>query len=270
MLREPLGSRGEQGPHPLGTRLPPPVMPNMNPTGVPHPDWYDACGSWDGSVSIPNGWNGLTSPVILMDIVEGTPPRSGSGSRSDSDVAHSREVHYVPRHLRSESNEVERAAAGDPPTMAVVHATNASDPFLLSWTKDTPNPIVFTGKGTAFPSEVWKNGDHWNFLAGGVRYTTKDPMFHTWAAAAGGRFINESDRGGMFFGLIANKPDGTHDPAWCRRAHSHDQRRRRQRVHAGEVPRCRRVVDYHVQATPSGPRAKRELDDRTVCKRPLP
>ena len=37
------------------TRLPPPIVPFMNPTGVPDPlrAWYDARGSWDGSLSIP-------------------------------------------------------------------------------------------------------------------------------------------------------------------------------------------------------------------------
>ena len=40
------------------TRLPPPIVPGMNPTMVPHPDWYDAHGSWDGSLSVPNDWSG--------------------------------------------------------------------------------------------------------------------------------------------------------------------------------------------------------------------
>jgi hypothetical protein len=115
---------------------------------------------------------------------------------------------YISRHLRTESNSGP-LKVGDPPTMAVVHATNASDPFLLSWTKDTPNPIAFEGQGTSFPSEVWKNGDHWNFIAYGTRYTTKDPTFHTWGAAPGPKFINAGENGGQFFGLIANKADGT-------------------------------------------------------------
>ena len=86
------------------TRLPPPIVPNFNPTGVPHPDWYDAGGSWDGSLSIPNQWNGLTEPVVIM------------------------------------TSRVNATAMA----MAVVRPTNASDPFLLSWTKDENNPIEFT------------------------------------------------------------------------------------------------------------------------------
>ena len=42
---------------------------------------------------------------------------------------------------------------------------NASDPFLLSWTKDKANPIKFnTGQiGSPYqtPGQIWKNKDHW-------------------------------------------------------------------------------------------------------------
>jgi hypothetical protein len=93
------------------TRLPPPIVPNMNPTGVPHPDWYDAHGSWDGSLSIPRdsssfplpGGNGIAAPVVLMTAVPGSPPPNTPPSRKD--------------HI----------------TMAIVRATELSDPFLLSW-----------------------------------------------------------------------------------------------------------------------------------------
>ena len=96
-----------------------------------------------------------------MDIVEGK--RHGANTEGD-EVEATPPREYIPRHLRTESNSGP-LKVGDPPTMAVVHATNASDPFLVSWTKDTPNPIQFEGPGTSFPSEVWKNGDHWNFIA---------------------------------------------------------------------------------------------------------
>ena len=56
------------------TRLPPPIVPNMNPTGVPHPDWYDQRGSWDGSLSVPNGWNGIREPVVVMTAETGKHP----------------------------------------------------------------------------------------------------------------------------------------------------------------------------------------------------
>lgn len=31
-----------------------------------------------------------------------------------------------------------------------------------------------------FPSTIWKNGDHWNFIAQGARFTTKDKSFREW------------------------------------------------------------------------------------------
>ena len=62
------------------TRLPPPIVPGYNPSGVPQSNWYDAHGSFDGSLSVPNDWNGLTEPVVVMTSVEGTkPPASRAG-----------------------------------------------------------------------------------------------------------------------------------------------------------------------------------------------
>lgn len=129
------------------TRLPPPIVPNMNPTGVPHPDWYDARGSWDGSLSIPRdessfpGGNGIEAPVVLMTAVPGKAPPNVTNITSRLD------------HI----------------TMAIVRASNAADPFLLSWTKDAANPITYTNgsKGTLStpfdtPGQIWKTGDHWN------------------------------------------------------------------------------------------------------------
>jgi hypothetical protein len=45
-----------------------------------------------------------------------------------------------------------RTNYGDPPTMAVARAANASDPYLLLWVKDKQNPINFTSAGAFFPS----------------------------------------------------------------------------------------------------------------------
>ena len=167
------------------TRLPPPIVPNMNPTGVPHPDWYDRHGSWDGSLSVPRTWNGLTEPVIVMTAVEGAKPHSPP----------------------------------PPPYtvgMAVVRPTNASDPFLLNWTKDANNPIQFlTGKLTTpydTPGQVWKNGDNYSFLILGQRYTTTDPAFHTWGLAPGPKFANFGEQGGQWFSPLANLADGSPPP----------------------------------------------------------
>lgn len=167
------------------TRLPPPIVPNMNPTGVPHADWYDHHGSWDGSLSVPRAWNGLTEPVVVMTAIEGARPHSPP----------------------------------PPPysvAMAIVRPSNASDPFLLNWTKDASNPINFTsGKLTTpydTPGEVWKNGDNYSFLILGERYTTTDPTFHTWGVAPGPKFADYGETGGQWFSPIANLADGSPPP----------------------------------------------------------
>jgi sucrose-6-phosphate hydrolase SacC (GH32 family) len=179
------------------TRLPPPIEPNKNPTGVPHPDWYDAHGSWDGSLSVPNDWNGITEPVVIMTTVEGSkPPRR-----------------YTPKAFRS--NNANRSA-GMAVGMAVVRPTNASDKFLLSWTKDAANPIQFSSGALTTPydtpGQVCKNGDHWNFVILGQRYTTKDETFHNWGVAPGPKFLNYGENGGQWFSKLANLADGSSPP----------------------------------------------------------
>ena len=93
------------------TRIPPPIMPDTNPTGVPGPQvWYDHHGSWDGSLSIPRddstfpGGNGIDAPVVLMTAVPSAANR--------------------PPHVNS-SQVLDI-------TMAIVRATDADDPFLCS------------------------------------------------------------------------------------------------------------------------------------------
>lgn len=139
----------------------------------------------DGSLSIPNAWNGIAEPVVVMTAVPGSNP-AAPGKRYSTQ-------------------------------MAVVRPTDPTDPFLLSWTKDANNPINFTsGKLTTpydTPGQVWKNGDHWNFLILGQRYTTKDPSFHTWGLATPPQFIKAGENGGQWFSHLANLKDGSAPPA---------------------------------------------------------
>ena len=151
-------------------RLPPPIVPGQNPTGVPQDEWYDRHGSFDGALAMPNAWNGIEAPMVMMTSIQGGKP--GGGGRIGS--------------------------VG----MAIVRPSNASDPFLLSWTKDAANPMLIDGRDTISspydtPGQMWKNGDHWNYLNLGVRYTTKDPTFHNWSAAPGPKFINAGENGGQ-------------------------------------------------------------------------
>ena len=110
------------------TRLPPPLVPINDPTSVKldaaglKSHWYDAHGDWDGSLTVLSAEDsptGKEQAFIIEDIVEGPKPRQ-----------------YMPRHLRTEALEEERARSGDPPTMAVARAMNMSDPYLTNWKKD--------------------------------------------------------------------------------------------------------------------------------------
>ena len=57
-----------------------------------------------------------------------------------------------------------RERSGDLPLLGVARS-DTSDPELAHWTKDPQNPVQFTGAGASFPSQVWKNGESWNFVS---------------------------------------------------------------------------------------------------------
>eukprot|EP01048_Picozoa_sp_COSAG05_P024095 COSAG05_NODE_5509_length_1157_cov_1.235350_2_plen_274_part_01 len=78
--------------------------------------------------------------------------------------------------------------------------------------KQKQNPINFTGGvGAFFPSTVWKSGDHYNFLAAGYRYTTKDSSFHTWSRVMP-RMLPFGDSGGQWFQKLPPAANGTTVP----------------------------------------------------------
>jgi sucrose-6-phosphate hydrolase SacC (GH32 family) len=152
---------------------------------------YDAKGSFDGSVTMAPGVNG-GNPVILYDTVpvERIPYRGarracGAGGWSPPSA---------------EGGGVE---LGDGQTMAVARPADLADAELQFWAKDPRNPVVFEGKGTCFPSQIWRNGDHWNFIADGQRWKTTDPTFHTWTAVDTGSNSSEGfppgGNGGQWF-----------------------------------------------------------------------
>lgn len=148
------------------TRVPPPLVPNATDPA----QWYDAHGSWDGSISLlPEG------PTILYDVVEGAPPGGKLG--------------------------------GDPPTMAIARAKDADDPYLVEWVKDPRNPIDWNGTtGTSFASGIMKSGDHWNFFSEGYRYETRDETFHVWNRAE--NLFGAKANGGQWFFDRPSAPDG--------------------------------------------------------------
>ena len=63
------------------------------------------------------------------------------------------------------------------------------DPELTHWEKDPSNPLNVTNlpcgsrvknSPGAFPGSIYQNGDHWNFLSFGYRFTTTDPALMQW------------------------------------------------------------------------------------------
>ena len=170
------------------TRVPSPLVPNASDPA----QWYDAYGSFDGSVTLLPEEEG--GPTILYDVIEGTPP-PGSGP----------------------------GLPGDPRTMGVARAADASDPYLVEWTKDPQNPIDWNNtEGGSNPSGVWRSGDHWSFSAHGKRYTTRDASFHTWTNA--GALFDCEANGGQYVFARPRPPDGvanaTDPPAWTHAVNS--------------------------------------------------
>merc|ERR1712232_911318 len=72
------------------------------------------------------------------------------------------------------------------------------------------------GANISFPSQVWKNGDHWNFIGQGSRYQTKDSTFHTWTNMDGPghkRMVNFGESSGQWWIPVPNMVDGSSPPA---------------------------------------------------------
>ena len=81
----------------------------------------------------------------------------------------------------------------------------------MTWTRADNNPVNFTGTPIAFPSPVWQNGDHWNFVGQGSRFQTSDPTFHSWTNM--GAFVDGGDTSGQWWTTIPNQINGAPPPA---------------------------------------------------------
>lgn len=146
---------------------------------------YDGRGSDDGSLTVHPGVNG-GEPIILYDIAPAPAPplRLAAGAAQDS-----------------------AARAADRPLLAVARAADPSDPLLEVWTKDPQNPVSFDGgPGACFPSSIWPNGQHWNFIANGVRFFTDDPTMHSWRRSnkTASEGFPAGGRGGQWFVPLPN------------------------------------------------------------------
>ena len=142
---------------------------------------FDAKGAYDGSVTIDLEVNS-GRPIILYDTINLTrtpysTPRRACGAGG-----------WDPPSGESEPSEV---GLGDAQTMGVATPADYDDLLLEYWQKD--GPIEFHGKGTCFPSQIFKSGDHWNFIADGERWETDDPSFRSWTAIDPGSALNGSE-----------------------------------------------------------------------------
>jgi hypothetical protein len=172
-------------------RLPSPARPGA--------EWYDSHGSFDGSAAIIPG----KGPVILVDDIGPftPPPRSPAAGAGDGASA-------SPRRL-----------GDNPGCQGLSWPADLEDPELTHWRKDPRNPINMTNlpcgsrvKNTAgaFPGSIFQNGDHWNYLSFGFRFTTTDPMLHEWRQVEKQFLSNASARenGGQWTLRLPATPTG--------------------------------------------------------------
>lgn len=130
--------------------------------------------TWDGSISLLDAAAG--GPVILYDAQDG---KAGIGGR-------------------------------DSPILGVARLVDPDDAYLLTWARRADNPVNFTGPPVAFPGQVWRNGDHFNFNGQGARFTTRDATFHSWTNA--GPFNGESEHSGGWTFPVPNSASGAPPP----------------------------------------------------------
>lgn len=139
--------------------------------------------TWDGSVSfLPNDDGG---PVILYDAQDG-------------------KLDPV----------TDRLAPSDRAILGVARPANTSDKYLMTWTRDAHNPVVFDGAPTDFPGQIWKSGDHWNFVGQGNRYQSNTSSFHSWRNM--GSFVGIGEHGGQWWLETPKQVNGSAPPPGVR------------------------------------------------------
>lgn len=136
--------------------------------------------TWDGSITLLPDADG--GPVILYDAQDGKLGSHGEDPRGPLDKS----IIGVAR--------------------PAIH-----DKYLMLWERAPENPVNFTGAPTEFPGQVWKNGDHYNFIGEGNRYSTTDPTLHAWTNM--GPFVGARDHSGQWWAPTPNQIDGTPPPA---------------------------------------------------------
>ena len=189
-----------------------PVIPDADPQHA-----YDACGCYDGSLTHSPDVNG-GNPVILYDI---SPASPGPPAPAPTE-------RLVPRGHRSAAEAPATTAAaaaaaaatntskvplrsGDRPIQGVARPADLDDAELQYWIKDPANPVV--GSLAGYPSQIWKNGNHWNYVADGRRKYTTDETLHSWQGATTGGGFPRGGSGGQWFQPLPGTVDGGPPPA---------------------------------------------------------
>ena len=129
--------------------------------------------TWDGSISMLPKEDG--GPLILYDAEDG------------------------------------KLGSGDRPIIGVARLTDPNDKYLMKFKRVDDNPIVMEGGPGAFPGQVWKNANHWNFIMQGKRYQSNDSKFHIWKNM--GPFNGQGEHGGQWWIPFPGQADGTPAPA---------------------------------------------------------
>eukprot|EP01043_Picozoa_sp_COSAG02_P001911 COSAG02_NODE_42_length_46522_cov_109.704478_24_plen_547_part_00 len=115
----------------------------------------------------------------------------------------------------------------EPSNISLARAADTTDPFLLKWTKagpmvhDDPWHLDMDGAKVDFPSNVWKNGDHWNMLINvrepnvsshdphamsTARFQTTNASLESWQLVDWHFHESVGDGSDSFFPLVKNAP----------------------------------------------------------------
>lgn len=156
-------------------RLPPPIQPVTLKT-------------WDGSVTMLSDAEG--GPIILYDAQDGH--LDYENMPWSEYLKHA----YAPR---------------DKPILGVARLADLSDKYLMNWTREASNPVIFDGAPGAFPSQIFKSGDHYNMVMQGARYQSNDTKFMHWKNQ--GEMVGHSENGGQWWMNTPNQIDGSAPPA---------------------------------------------------------
>ena len=137
--------------------------------------------TWDGSISMVDAAFG--GPVILYDAQDGKTGSWGQDPRTPDDRA----------------------------ILGVARLVDPNDKYLLLWARAANNPVNFSGAPIAFPGQVWRNGDHFNFLGQGQRFQTADATFHAWTNM--GAFDGIGEHSGQWTMPVPAQVGGAPPPA---------------------------------------------------------